>query len=216
MMSFKKIITLLAIAAFSSTPTQVMSQGSLEVIYGPMYAGKTTKLIDLLKEAEGKGKKVIAFKHTFDTRYTTNKLTTHDRKDFPAAPISSESADILKIIKFIETSKADVIGIDEIQFFPKLILQVISMLVENDKRVIVAGLDLDFRQESFGIMPQVLNGASKQHKLTANCAVCSSTAPYSQRLINGHAAAYDDPVVMPGAKDLYEPRCGNCFKIRKS
>ncbi len=104
-------------------------------------------------------------------------------------------------------------GIDELQFFPKEVIPVIATLIEQGKRVIVAGLDLDFRGEPFGIMPTLMAMADSITKLNAICTSCGNVAQFSQRIINNEPARYDDPLILIGAAESYEPRCRRCFTI---
>ena len=109
----------------------------------------------------------------------------------------------------------DVVGIDEIQFFPPQAIDIIHKWLDQGIRVIVAGLDLDFRGEPFGIVPQLLALADEVSKLRAICMVCGNEANFSQRLINGSPARYDDETILVGGEECYEPRCRKCFAIDK-
>lgn len=109
----------------------------------------------------------------------------------------------------------DVVGIDEIQFFPPMTTTVISDLVAQGKRVIVAGLDLDYRGEPFGIVPHLMALADEVTKLRAICVLCGDEANFSQRLVNGAPAKYDDPLILVGGEECYEPRCRSCFVFEK-
>ena len=112
-----------------------------------------------------------------------------------------------KIKEFLKDKKYDIVGIDEVQFFSSEIIQLIDELINQDTRVIVAGLDLDFRGEPFGVMPTLLAKAEFVTKLTAACKICGEAATRTQRIIDGKPALYDSPIILVGAKDSYEARC---------
>jgi len=190
-------------------------KGRLEVVCGSMFSGKTEELMRRLRRAEYAKKNVLTIKHHVDKRYNqaSTCIVSHEGRERLALVIN-DGAGIQTIIDLADDS-VDVIGIDEIQFFTLPIITVIHKLIDAGKRVIVAGLDLDFRGEPFGIMPPLLALADDILKLKAICVQCGREAHHTQRLIDGRPAAYDDPIILVGASELYEARCRNCFQITK-
>lgn len=176
--------------------------GSIEVICGSMFSGKTDELIRRLRRAVIARQKTQVFKPAIDARYAIEKVTSHAGADFSAIPVE-KSGDILVKME----PDATVIGIDEAQFFDEGILEVTRQLADRGIRVLVAGLDQDFRGEPFGPMPALMSKAEQVDKLRAICLVCGEPASRTQRLVNGRPARYDDPVVIVGASELYEARC---------
>jgi len=193
------------------------SKGSLEIICGSMFSGKTEELMRRLKRAEFAKQRVLTIKHQIDTRKHYNcigTISSHDGQNRIAFPIEGTRRGVEKIIELAD-EKIDVIGIDEIQFFPQSTLHVIDTLINHGKRIIIAGLDLDFRGQPFSIMPQLLCLADNILKLKAICVICGQDAHFTQRIINGKPAHYDDPIILVGAQDYYEARCRTCFTIEK-
>lgn len=184
--------------------------GSVEVIVGSMFSGKTDELIRRLRRATIARQKVQVFKPIIDNRYAVEKVTSHDGNIFQALPIS-QAADILTHLDADTT----VVGIDEAQFFDPEITNIAGQLAHRGIRIILAGLDMDFRGEPFGPMPLLLAQADKVDKLQAICIVCGEPAYCTQRLVNGKPAHYNDPVIIVGAQELYEARCRRCHKIPK-
>lgn len=176
--------------------------GSVEVICGSMFCGKTDELIRRLRRATIAKQKVQVFKPVIDFRYGVEKVTSHAGSDFDATPVQNAS-------QIIEQLKPDttVVGIDEAQFFDANIEKVVEVLAERGIRVIVAGLDLDFKGEPFGCMPNIMARAEQVLKLQAICMTCGEPASRSQRLVNGNPARYDDPIIIVGASEIYEARC---------
>lgn len=184
------------------------SLGSIEVICGSMFSGKTEELIRRVKRAQIARKRVQVFKPAIDLRYSLEEVASHDGVRARAIPVSSaaEIADQLD-------PDAQVIAIDEVQFFDDGIVALCERLAGDGKRVIVAGLDQDFRGEPFGPMPQLMAKAEAVDKLHAICVVCGATASRTQRLINGRPASYHDPVILVGASETYEARCRQCHQV---
>ena len=168
-------------------------EGSLEVICGPMFSGKSEELIRRLRRAKIARQTVLVFKNSLDNQRTQafEYVVSHDGNKLDAQPI----AQVENILTAAVDTQASVVGIDEVQFFPASIIQSICTLIEAKKRVIVAGLDLDFRAVPFGPMPILLAIADKITKLQAICAVCGADASFTQRLVNSQPARYDDPVI---------------------
>lgn len=183
-------------------------RGRIEIICGSMFSGKTEEMIRRLRRAVIARQQVQAFKPAIDSRYHVEKVTSHDGLHFQAQPVS-QSKDILIAVD-VET---DVVAIDEVQFFDSDIVMVCETLADRGKRVICAGLDQDFRGLPFGPMPELLARAEDVSKLHAICVVCGEDASRTQRLIEGSPAAFDDPVVLVGAAEVYEARCRKCHQI---
>ncbi len=184
------------------------TKGSIEVVTGSMFCGKTDELIRRLRRATIARQKVQVFKPAVDIRYAVEKVTSHAGAEFDALPVE-ESAEIWKHLK----DDVTVVAIDETQFFDEGIIDVAKQLAERGIRVIVAGLDMDFRAEPFGPMPALLAQAEEVSKLRAICMVCGEEASRSQRLVNGEPARYDDPIVIVGADELYEARCRDHHEV---
>lgn len=176
--------------------------GSIEVVTGSMFSGKTDELIRRLRRATIARQKVQVFKPVIDKRYHVDKVTSHAGTVFTALPIQS-SADLMGNLD----PDTSVVGIDEAQFFDSGIVTVAQELADRDVRVIVAGLDTDFRGEPFGCMPTFMAIAERVDKLQAICMVCGESASRTQRLVNGKPARFFDPVVIVGASEMYEARC---------
>ncbi|MGZ9166132.1 MAG: thymidine kinase [Anaerolineales bacterium] len=176
--------------------------GSIEVICGSMFSGKTDELIRRLVRATIAKQKVQVFKPAIDVRYAVEKVTSHAGSDYDAIPVQ-KAAEIREKIEPDTT----VVGIDEAQFFDPEVVQVAEELATRGIRVLVAGLDTDFRGEPFGPMPVLMSMAEHVDKLHAICMVCGDDASRTQRLVNGRPARVDDPVVIVGASEMYEARC---------
>jgi thymidine kinase len=178
------------------------SHGSIEVVCGSMFSGKTDELIRRMRRAVIARQKVQVFKPTIDVRFALEKVTSHAGADFDAIPVE-------KALNIFDKLDADttVVGVDEAQFFDDGILEVTRLLAERGIRVLVAGLDQDFRGEPFGPMPMLMANAERVDKLQAICMVCGEPASRTQRLVNGRPARFDDPVVIVGASEMYEARC---------
>lgn len=176
--------------------------GSVEVICGSMFCGKTEELIRRLRRARIAKQHVQVFKPLIDHRYNHMKVTSHSGVDVDASPVSC-SQDILQQLD----PETTVIGVDEVQFFDDGIVHVVEQLAEQGLRVIVTGLDMDFRGVPFGCMPQLIARAERVEKLQAICMVCGGSASRTQRLVDGKPAHYNSPIVLVGAQELYEARC---------
>lgn len=176
--------------------------GRVELICGSMFSGKTEELIRRVRRAKIAQQQVQVFKHAIDQRYDVTNIAAHSGLDFEAIPVGSPA----QIAEYLQPN-VTVIGIDEIQFFDESLLSLVETLANRNLRVILAGLDMDFRGEPFGIMPQLLARAEYVDKLHAICMVCGEEACRTQRLVNGEPAYYDDPIILVGASEAYEPRC---------
>jgi thymidine kinase len=182
--------------------------GRLEVITGPMFCGKTDELLRRLRRAIIAKQKIQVFKPGFDIRYSNEKVTSHAGNEYDAYPIESPSE-----IPALLLDDVTVVAIDEAQFFEEKIISIVQELVDQGIRVIVAGLDTDFRGVPFGQMPMLLAQAEKVDKLHAICMVCGEEATRTQRLVDGKPAHYDDPIIIVGASELYEARCRNHHQV---
>ncbi len=174
-------------------------KGWIEVICGSMFSGKTEELIRRLKRAKIANQKVEIFKPTIDTRYDETEVVSHNQNSISSTPVSS-SLNIL-----LMNGDANVIGIDEAQFFDQELVFVCEKLAEQGTRVIIAGLDMDYLGKPFGPMPALMAIAEYVTKVNAICMVCGDIATHSFRKTN------DENLVMLGEKDTYEARCRFCF-----
>jgi thymidine kinase len=182
--------------------------GWIELVCGSMFSGKTEELIRRVRRAEIARQIVQVFKPQLDDRYSQSKVWSHSGVHCEAETIGL-AAEILKLLR----PETNVVAIDEVQFLDWAVADVARLLAEQGLRVIVAGLDLDFRGEPFGPMPLLMAEAEMVDKLHAICVVCGAPASRSQRLINGEPANYTDPIVMVGATEVYEARCRDCHKV---
>ena len=182
--------------------------GWIEVICGSMFAGKTEELIRRITRIKYAKKDIIVFKPKIDNRYDDIQVVSHSNLRVDAIPISS-SKEACKYLNNLPYA----VAFDEVQFFKKDILELCERLANSGVRVICAGLDLDFRGEPFGIMPKLLARAEFVTKLNAICSVCGAPATRTQRIINGHPADYDDPIILVSASEKYEARCRFCHQV---
>ncbi|MDD3150233.1 MAG: thymidine kinase [Candidatus Gastranaerophilales bacterium] len=179
------------------------------MITGPMSCGKTEELLRRLKRAAIAGKKIKVFSPSLDTRILGNVIKSRNGTCQDAIKVNN-SYEILSHIKDTD----QIIAIDELQFFDKNIVLVIKKLIKNNKKVIGTGLDLDFKEEPFGSMPELLVYADKVDKLTAICMKCGSEyGVRTQRLIDGEPADKSSPLIMIGGDETYEARCLNCYEL---
>jgi thymidine kinase len=184
------------------------STGTIEVVCGSMFSGKTEELIRRIKRAQIARKRVQVFKPQMDTRYSTEEVASHDGVRAQAIPAATaaEIADLLQL-------DVEVVAIDEIQFFDTAIIDLCERLASDGHRVIVAGLDQDFRGEPFGPLPALMAKAEAVDKLHAICVICGSAASRTQRLIDGRPASYHDPIILVGAQEAYEARCRHHHEV---
>ncbi|GAE92525.1 thymidine kinase [Gracilibacillus boraciitolerans JCM 21714] len=176
--------------------------GWIELICGSMFSGKSEELIRRVRRATYGNLSVAVYKPKIDNRYSDECVVSHNGSEIIAKSVE-RAIDILEDI----SDDIDLIGIDEVQFFDDDIVHIVSQLADKGHRVVLAGLDTDFRGEPFGPMPQLLAISEFVTKLNAICPVCGSPASRTQRLINGNPASYHDPIILVGAKEAYEPRC---------
>jgi thymidine kinase len=184
------------------------SHQGLEVIVGSMFSGKSEELIRRVKRAVIARRTVQVFKPSIDDRFGVQVVRSHDGGSFDARPVRS-SDEILRLL----STDTTVVGIDEVQFFDAGVIGVVRSLVADGRRVICAGLDLDFRGEPFGPVPTLLALAERVDKLEAICVVCGESATRTQRIVNGVPAFYDEPIIVIGAKEAYEARCRTCHEV---
>jgi len=182
----------------------IMYKGSIEVICGSMFSGKTEELLRRLKRAKIAKLKVAAYKPNVDVRYNEKKIVSHNSNYIESIPVKN-SADIIEL-----SVKAQVVGIDEAQFFKNDIVGVCNKLANRGKRVIVSGLDMDFNGAPFGAMPHILSIAEKVTKLHAICSDCGEIANNSFRTYKSNT------LVQIGEKDKYKPLCRECFSKNMS
>ena len=188
-----------------------LKEGWIEVICGCMFAGKTEELIRRLKRLEYAKKSYLLFKPKIDNRYSEKEVVSHNLTKKNSILIENAN----DLVKSLPDTLPYAIAIDEVQFFGEDMIPVIQDLASRGVRVIVAGLDTDFRAEPFGIMPTLLALAEDVTKLHAICQCCGSLASRTQRLINGRPARYSDPIILVGAKEQYEARCRHCHVVIK-
>lgn len=178
----------------------VSRKGYIEVICGSMFSGKTEELIRRLKRAKFANQRVEIFKPKLDVRYSAEDVVSHDSNAIRSTPVDS-SGNIL-----LMAADVDVVGIDEAQFFDHNLVDVCRQLADNGVRVIVAGLDMDYRGVPFGPMPALMATAEYVTKVHAICVRCGNLAHHSHRL------TADNQLVMLGEKDTYQPICRHCFR----
>jgi len=182
--------------------------GFIEVVCGPMFAGKTEELIRRIRRLEYAKQNVLVFKPKIDTRYAINEIVSHNLSKKPSILIESSS----EIEAFIKDD-VDAVVIDEVQFFDHEIVGILEKLADKGIHIIVGGLDRDFRGEPFGPMPELLARAEFVIKLTAICVKSGLPATRTQRIINGEPAQYSDPTIMVGAEESYEPRSRHYHEV---
>ncbi len=178
--------------------------GTIEVITGSMFSGKTEELIRRMKRAKIARQRTEIFKPAIDTRFSVSEVVSHDENSIRSTPVEN-SSNILLL-----SADVDVVGIDEAQFFDKHLVDVAVQLANQGTRVIVAGLDMDFRGDPFGPIPGLMAVADFVTKVHAVCVRCGSNAQFSHRILE------KEEVVLLGAKDIYEPLCRRCYILANS
>jgi thymidine kinase len=178
-------------------------RGSIEIITGSMFSGKTEELIRRLRRAQFAGLKVEIFKPSLDKRYSETRVVSHDEKSILSTPVDNASSILLLI------GDVDVVGIDEAQFFDTSIVEVCNQLADNGVRIVIAGLDMDFMGKPFGPIPSLMAIAEYVTKVHAICMRCGSLAHHSFRKSD------EEQVVLLGEKNIYEPLCRDCFNKAK-
>jgi thymidine kinase len=180
----------------------IHSSGRIEVICGSMFCGKSEELIRRSRRAVIAKQELQVFKPSIDDRYSVLHVSSHSGQNIEALAIS-KAQEILDNL----SPSTTVVAVDEVQFFDSEIIEIVKLLATRGIRVILAGLDMDFRGEPFGPIPQLLSIAEDVTKLHAICVVCGEDACRTQRLVNGEPARYDDPIILVGAQEAYEARC---------
>jgi thymidine kinase len=183
-------------------------EGWVEVICGGMFSGKSEELIRRVKRAQIARQHVQVFYHALDTRYGPERVSSHSGSQLQANPVKDPD-DILWALQ----SDTQVVAIDEAQFFDTTLVGLCDQLADEGRRVIVAGLDMDFRGVPFGPMPGLLAMAEEVTKLRAICVMCGAPASRTQRLLDGEPVAYEDAVIQVGASENYEARCRACHRV---
>lgn len=183
--------------------------GSIELVCGSMFSGKTEELLRRIRRAEIARRRVQLFKPHIDARYGLQRVASHNGVAREDVVVVATAAAILEQLK----AETDVVAIDEIQFFDWSVADVCTKLADDGRRVIAAGLDQDFRGEPFGPMPLLMALAERVDKLQAICVCCGAPASRTQRLIDGRPARYDDPIILVGGSESYEARCRQCHEV---
>jgi thymidine kinase len=182
------------------------SGGWLEVVCGPMFSGKSEEMIRRLRRAEIAGQRVVIFKPRIDDRYDASDVVSH-------AGIRMRAIAVGGVAELLELARGhEVVGIDEVQFFEREVIAAALSLADGGARVVVAGLDQDFRRLPFGPMPELLAHAELVDKLQAVCHRCGGPATTTQRLVDGRPAPYSGATIVVGANEQYEARCRDCHE----
>ncbi|GAB4209357.1 MAG: thymidine kinase [Bacteroidia bacterium] len=181
-------------------------RGWIEVICGSMFSGKTEELIRRLRRAEFAKQNIRIFKPQIDTRYDALKIVSHEGREIISMPVTNSQSILLSV----DIENTDVVGIDEAQFFDGSLIDVVTYLANHGIRVILAGLDMDYRGQPFGVMPQLLAIAEYVTKVHAICVKCGNLAYVSHRI------AASENLILLGEKDTYQPLCRQCFLNEKN
>jgi thymidine kinase len=183
--------------------------GSIEVIAGVMFSGKSEELIRRVRRALIARRRVQVFKSHLDERYSgLQRVSSHDGRSFDAVPVSS-AIEVMSLVH----PETEIVAVDEAQFLDHGIVEVVTTLANQGIRVILAGTDTDFRGEPFGPMGELMAIAEMVDKLRAICIVCGDLACRNQRLVDGRPAPYDAPVIQVGGSESYEARCRHCHQL---
>lgn len=184
---------------------------TLEVIIGPMFSGKTSELIRLVEREVYAKRRGAIFKIAFDDRYSAKEVVTHNGLRYDAYSVANSLVGLHMIEDVTKSSSLDAIGVDEVNFFPIEIVPLLDGLAQK-KKVIACGLNLNFRAEPFSTTMELAARADRVRYLSAVCVVCGQEATRTQRLIGGRPAPRDSPTIAVGGKEMYEPRCRNCYQ----
>jgi thymidine kinase len=187
---------------------RIQSDGHIEVITGSMFSGKTEELIRRVTRAELAGQNIQVYKPEIDDRYGETEIGSHDGRSWEAEVVDGGDMESLK------QADADIIAIDEANFFEQTLVETSHELADSGKRVIISGIDQNFRGEPFRPLPELMAAAEYVEKLRAICARCGKPATRNQRLIDGEPAHIGDPEVLVGAEENYEARCRDCHELR--
>lgn len=183
--------------------------GSIELVCGSMFSGKTEELLRRIRRAEIARRRIQIFKPLIDARYGLQRVASHNGVAREDVIVIGDAAAILAQLN----TDTDVVAIDEVQFFDWSVADICTKLADDGRRVIAAGLDQDFRGEPFGPMPLLMALAERVDKLQAICVCCGAPASRTQRLIDGRPARYDDPIILVGGSESYEARCRQCHEV---
>jgi thymidine kinase len=183
--------------------------GSITVVCGSMFAGKSEELIRRARRALYARKRVQVFKPLIDNRYDESKVVTHEGVTHHAIPVGG----VAELRSCLDPA-AQVVLVEEAQFFDESLVDLATELADRGLDVILAGLDQDFRRRPFGPMPKLLAIADEVVKLHAICMKCGAEASHTQRIVDGRPAHVDDPLVLIGATEAYEARCRRCYELR--
>lgn len=183
---------------------------TLEVIIGPMFSGKTSELIRLVEREVYAKRKGAIFKIAFDKRYSEREVVTHNGLRYDAYTVASSDEGLRKIEELAISSDLDAIGVDEVNFFPVALVELLDRLADK-KKVIACGLNMNFKAEPFQTTMELAARADRVRYLSAVCVVCGQEATRTQRLVEGKPAPKDSPIIAVGGKEMYEPRCRNCY-----
>jgi thymidine kinase len=182
--------------------------GWIEIVCGSMFSGKTEEMIRRVRRARIAKQKVQVFKPALDSRYHAEQVASHNGVRWEAVPVGNAR----ELLQRLEPDTT-VVAVDEAQFFDWELSEICDSLADQGLRIILAGLDMDFRGEPFGPMPLLMAEAEEVTKLQAICVSCGAPASRTQRLIDGEPAAYDDPIILVGGSESYEARCRRCHEV---
>lgn len=183
--------------------------GSIEVIAGVMFSGKSEELLRRVRRAQIARRRVQVFKSHLDERYAgLRRISSHDGRSEEAIAVGT-AGELMRLVR----PETEIVAIDEAQFLDDAIVDVSTALAGRGVRVILAGTDTDFRGEPFGAMASLMAVAEMVDKLRAICMVCGDLACRNQRLIDGRPAPWDSPIIMVGGSEAYEARCRHCHRV---
>jgi thymidine kinase len=182
--------------------------GTLELLCGPMFSGKTDELIRRVRAARADGRRAIVLKPAIDDRHPRDVVVSHSGESVDAVAIAGD--ELLAAV-----GDAEVVFVDEVQFFDAALAEAVELLRARGSDVVAAGLDLDFRREPFPTTRRLADAAARVERFRGRCGRCGRPATVTQRLVNGHPASLDDPVVRIGDEELYEPRCEDCWTAER-
>jgi thymidine kinase len=190
----------------------IASGGRIELITGSMFSGKTEELLRRLRRADIAGQDVAVFTPALDDRYGEDTVGSHEGRQWDAHAVAHEGEAVWELTDHLDGE--EVVAVDEANFFDRTLVDVCEHLAADGRRVIVSGIDQTFRGEPFEPVPQIAAQAEYVEKLRAICAVCGDPATKNQRLVDGEPAHEDDPTILVGAEESYEPRCRRCHTLR--
>ncbi len=191
----------------------ITKSGWVEVITGSMFSGKTEELLRRLRRAEIAGQNVAVFSPAVDERYGQTTIGSHDGRQWEATVVDGEGDGPWEVLEKLDGE--EVVAIDEANFFSGTLPDVCESLADEGRRVLVSGLDRNFRGEPFPPMPELLARAEYVDKLHAICSLCGEPATRTQRLVDGEPAHVDDPTILVGADESYQARCRSCHTVRR-